>query len=362
MCSSDLAARNFAELFVARLGVGVGEATCAPACASLIGDLFPPARRARALAVFMMGLPIGIGMSYAVSGTVAQAWGWRSAFFLAFLPGLACALLSLYIPEPERGGAETHSVGARQRDGSPYLLVLSIPTLWWIIASGALHNFNMYALGTFLSPMLERYHHVNTAQAGFIAMATYGLAGVPGLWIGGQLADIAIRRAHSGRMLVGGVAILLSTPLLYLALARPAGDLAGFLVLMALGCGLMYIYYATVYATIQDVVEPSLRGTAMALYFFAMYVLGASLGPYLMGAASDHFALAAAAEAGISVPSAKDLEPVYRSLGLHRAMFLVPSLSAVLAAVLFAGAATVKRDMERLQSWMRGERTAEPRE
>ena len=76
-------ANGFGALFGARLAVGVGEAVCAPAATSLIGDLFPSARRGRATAVFMLGLPLGVGLSYAVGGAIAQAWGWRAAFLAA---------------------------------------------------------------------------------------------------------------------------------------------------------------------------------------------------------------------------------------------------------------------------------------
>src|SRR5918997_6587944 len=96
-------ARNFWQLFVFRLGVGVGEASCAPAATSLIGDLFPARGRAKALSVFMLGLPVGIALSFAVSGTVARSYGWRTAFYVAGLPGLLCAVAALFIREPRRG-------------------------------------------------------------------------------------------------------------------------------------------------------------------------------------------------------------------------------------------------------------------
>src|SRR6516164_8664575 len=78
---------NFASLFVLRLGVGVGEASCAPAANSLLGDLFPSHRRARAIAVFMLGLPLGLGLSYLVSGLIAHRLGWRAALYVAGAPG-----------------------------------------------------------------------------------------------------------------------------------------------------------------------------------------------------------------------------------------------------------------------------------
>src|SRR5437868_4053735 len=91
---------NFWSLFVLRLGVGVGEATCAPAATSLIGDLVPAERRARALSVFMLGLPLGLALSFLVSGTVAERYGWQEAFYVAGLPGLLLAVAALFIADP----------------------------------------------------------------------------------------------------------------------------------------------------------------------------------------------------------------------------------------------------------------------
>src|SRR5688572_21963067 len=105
------AAWSFWSLFVVRLGVGVGEASCAPASSSLIGDLFPAERRARALSVYMMGLPIGIALSFAVSSYVASGGGWRAAFYVAGLPCVLWGLAALRIPEPRAGRAEAHALG-----------------------------------------------------------------------------------------------------------------------------------------------------------------------------------------------------------------------------------------------------------
>jgi MFS family permease len=114
----------------------------------------------------------------------------------------------------------------------------------------------------------------------------------------------------------------------------------------------MYFYYSIVYSTIQDVTEPGLRGTAMAVYFFAMYVLGASFGPYVTGLLSDFFTKQAAAAAGVTDSAQAALEP-FRADGLHSAMYLTPILAVLLALVLFAASRTVTKDMEKLQNWMR---------
>jgi predicted MFS family arabinose efflux permease len=366
-------ARTFSQLVVARLGVGIGEATCSPASTSLLGDFFPTTARARAVAIWMLGLPIGLGLANGAGGWILQNWGWRNAFYVAGVPGLLCAVAALRMSEPRRGMAETHAVGGRRRPGSPYLLVLSIPTMWWVILSGALHNFNMYALGSFIAPFLVRFHHMNFVDAGWVTAVAYGFSGTIGLAGGGLLADRLYRRRVDGRLIVGTAAIAICAPLMFLALGRASGDVWAFALLMGTACGVMYAYYATVYATIHDVVEPSLRGTAMALYFCAMYLLGASLGPVGTGLASDYFTFQAASGAGAVRPlpfgalmlaelrslvgeskgfDLRALEP-FRADGLHTAMYLVPALAVVLAVVLFAASRTVTRDVEKLQAWMR---------
>ncbi len=219
--------------------------------------------------------------------------------------------------------------------------------MWWLILSGALHNFNMYALGSFLAPLLMRYHIATLRQAGLMSMIAFGLSGIPGLLVGGALADRLSARRRDGRLIVGALAILLSMSLLLLALSRAAHATVAFVILASAGCMAMYVYYSSVYATVHDIVEPSLRGTAMALYFFAMYVLGASFGPVVIGMTSDFFTRRAAAAAGLANATGRALEP-FRGAGLHSAMYVIPILSVALAIVLFAATRTVGRDMERL--------------
>jgi MFS family permease len=140
--------------------------------------------------------------------------------------------------------------------------------------------------------------------------------------------------------------------MMYIGLSRPAGSISAFVLFTIIGMASMYVYYATVYSAIQDVIEPSLRGTAMALYFFAMYVLGASLGPVGMGFLSSYFTRKAALAGGVTDTSFQALRP-FAAEGLHSALYIVPVLGVALGIVLFAASRTVARDMEKLQEWMR---------
>jgi MFS family permease len=224
----------------------------------------------------------------------------------------------------------------------------------------------MYAIGSFLVPFLIRYHMTGvelreaTLKASLISVFVNGLAGIPGLMLGGFIGDALMHRRANGRLLVGASAILISAPLHYLGLIQPKGSALAFALWMGIGVASMYAYYSTVYSTIQDVIEPALRGSGMALYFFAMYVMGASLGPVGTGLASDFFTRRAATAAGVTELTRQTLEP-FRAEGLHSAMLIIPILGAVLTLVLFMGAMTVTGDMNRLQRWMK-QQTAKPEE
>lgn len=340
---------NYWVMFLARMGVGVGESGCSPAGNSLIGDLYPASKRGKAIAIFMLGLPIGITLSNAFSGIIAKAFGWRLVFFLATIPGLILAALALRIKEPARGASETAKAAGAKRGVLQYFQVLAIPTMWWIILSGALHNFNAYTVNSFIPLYLGRHHGLDIRDANFIAALVLGAVGVVGLIIGGWLADWSRKRGPRGRMVVAALALLISTPCVYLAIGQPKGSLVSFMALMGFGWMLIYVYYVTVYPAIQDVVEPRLRGSAMALYFFGMYFLGGAYGTWITGALSDHFAREAMLAAGAST-----LEP-FRAVGLQKAFYAVPLVSLALTFVLFAGALTIRRDVEKLQ-----ERMSEP--
>jgi MFS family permease len=338
---------NFWSLFALRLGVGVGEASCAPASGSLIGDLVPAKWRARAMSLFMLGLPLGLALSFLVSGTIAQRVGWHEAFYVAGLPGLLLAGAALFVADPPRGGADPHAHA--QNDFSFFTgarRVLALPTMWWIILSGALHNFNMYALGSFLASLLKRYHNVSVERAGQISALVDGF-GALGIFAAGWLGDLAFRRGVSGRLHVAWIGLAAAVPCLLLALQVPAGQWVLCAAWLLPARVLLYAYYGTVYATIQDIIEPKLRGTAMAIYFCAMYLLGAAAGPVATGWLSDYCARRAAGSESVT--------ELHKAVGLHDAMYVIPVLNAALVVVLFAASRTVTGDYLRNQKRMQVE-------
>ena len=332
---------SYLMLMVSRLGVYVGEAACAPAATSWIGDLFPAERRSRALAIFMLGVPIGGALSYAISGPAAQAWGWRAALVVAALPAVLLIPALATIDEPVRGASEAHRPAASS--ASPVWSILRIPTMWWIVASGALVNFNLYALATFFPAFLTRYHGLTVGQAGLWAGIGYAAAGIAGGAIAGAWGDRVIHKRKDGRLLSASATALTAAPLALIGIRQPAGAAAEAVVLIMLAYGFLNTYYGLVYAAIHDIVAPAVRGTAMSIYFLAMYLCGASFGPLITGRLSDYLAHRAAHAAGRPVAG-----ETYRAIGLHQAMYAIPVLSAALALALYAGSRTIAADMARL--------------
>jgi MFS family permease len=263
---------------------------------------------------------------------------------------LFLAVAALFIADPVRGSADAQAQGSAKSSNLPFMVVvrrvLSLPTMWWIILSGAIHNFNMYALGTFLFSFLKRYHQLDDDLAGWISGLVYGV-GALGIFGAGWLGDRALRWGVSGRLHVAWTGLALAIPCLVLALNAPPEQIWLCAAWLLPGCMLLYTYYGTVYAAIQDIIEPALRGTAMAIYFCAMYFLGAVLGPVATGWISDHLARRAATADG-----SEAITEWHKAAGLHDAMYIIPALGLVLVGVLLAAARTVQGDHEKLQRRM----------
>jgi len=347
--ASGLAA-SFSFLVFTRLGVGVGEAVCAPVGTSWIGDLFPAKRRARILSLFMLGVPIGGALSFLLCGPIAQAWGWRTALVSAAAPAILLVPLLLLVQEPARGASEEAPASAPEVNevkGS-ILAVLRIHTLWWIILSGALLNFNMYALATFLPAFMTRVHGYSVARAGVACGMVYLIGGVFGGLLGGHLGDRVASNARNARLWMAAIIALLGAPIMFYGITRPAGFAPAALVAIAIGYGAFNTYYGPVYSSIQDIVPPNQRGFTMSVYFMAMYLCGASFGPLLTGGLSDLMARRAMHAAGaVSLAG-------FRAVGLQKAMVIMPILSVALAIVLYLGSRTMSQDVERRDASMQG--------
>lgn len=342
--AANAAAWNFGSFLVARMGVGVGEASYAPASNALIGDLFPTEKRSRALGVFMLGLPMGLLLAFFTVGPIVAAFGnWRAPFVLAAVPGLVLAAFVFLIREPERGASErVRSAGAEV--AHPIRTVLSTRTILWIILSGITVNFAAYAGNGFLVPMIQRYFGLELTAAAVTTGFIVGVTGLVGLTAGGWLADKIYERSESGRLVFGAGSLVLAAIATAAGLATGDGSVGWFALLFGLGWLAQYSYYTSVYPAIQDVVEPRLRATAVALYFAGMYILGGAFGPVVVGGLSD-----ALAQRAMTAEGATELTDGFRAVGLHDAMYLIPVALALTAVFVFLASRSFSADARRME-------------
>tara|TARA_R100000306_G_scaffold62532_1_gene72229 strand:- start:82483 stop:83790 length:1308 start_codon:yes stop_codon:yes gene_type:complete len=339
-------ATSYMTLLLARMGVGVGEASCAPAATSLIGDLFPANKRSRAMGVFMLGLPLGLVLAFFTVGAMVKAFdSWRAPFFIAAIPGLLLAAVILFMREPARGAAEDTALGQNVLD-RPLRRVLSIPTMWWIILSGVAVNFAAYAGNGYLVALLQRYYDLPIDQAAMLTGLIVGVTGLIGLTIGGQLSDRIHMRSQTGRLNYGALCMVIAAVATGFALDGDNGVMA-FSILFGIGWLTYYSYYTTVYPALQDVVEPRLRATAMALYFAGMYLLGGAFGLVVVGGLSDYLANEAMVAAG-----ALEMTEAFRAIGLHDAMYLVPVTLGITAVFVFLAGRSFRKDHLRMLDQM----------
>lgn len=343
------AAFNFLSFFLIRLGVGVGEATCAPTANSMIGDLYPAQKRSRALGVFMLGLPLGTLAAFSFGGWLAQQYGWRAPFYVAAVPGLMVALCLMFLPEPVRGAQESYVTGDPAPVSRPFRKVMAIKTLWWLTLSGASFNFAAYSLNTFLPTLMVRYHQTTVMQAGVVGAIIFGVTGLIGLLAGGAIADRLHKVSPKARLSFGAVSLLVSAPLVAFGLGQPQGNIVTLTVLVGAGWLLWFNYFVTVLPSIQDVVAPRLRGTAMSIFFFFQYVLGAGFGSLATGLLSDYYALTAMKAAGTSVVS-----DAMRAIGLQSSLITIVPLSLFLTGIaIFVATRYFVEDQRRISGVIR---------
>lgn len=338
---------SFWTFLLVRMGVGIGEASYAPAANSLIGDLFPAHRRARAMGLFMLGLPLGLLLAFFTIGAMIKAFGsWRAPFFIAAFPGLLLAVFIFFIKEPRRGAAEDVRMSEVKID-KPIRRVLSIPTFRWLVLGGLTFNFATYACNSFMVPMLQRYFLLPLQEAAVATGVIVGVTGLIGLTLGGWIADKLHQRSPNGRLLFATFSMLVAALATGYALHAGRVEIGVFVGVFSLGWLFAYNFYTCVYTAIQDVVEPRLRATAMALFFAGLYLLGGGLGPVVVGLLSDHFAHSAMALAGVEV-----MNESFKAIGLHDAMYLIPAALFLTLLFLYQASRCFSRDAERMKARM----------
>jgi MFS family permease len=281
-------APSFLWLLAARVGVGVGEAGCSPPAHSLISDLFEPKRRATALSIYALGIPIGGAIGLAAGGWLRETFDWRTALMIVGLPGIGLALLvRLTLREPTRGWWEG---GRREAHAPPPLaevarLLRARRAFVHMAVAGALHALYGYGAAAFNPAFFERVHGLAPLEIGYWLGAIAATTGVLGTFLGGWLTDRVSGRDPRWYAWLPGWGTLIGVPFVFVFYLWPDGY--GALALAALPAVLGGLYLGPTFAITQALVPPHMRAQAAAVMLLILNLVGMGLGPQLVGVLSD---------------------------------------------------------------------------
>jgi MFS family permease len=279
---------SFVQLFLARVGVGVGEAGGVAPAYSLICDYFPSKERARALSVYSFGIPVGAASGIVLGGYITSLMSWRMAFFIVGLAGLLITpLLKLTVREPERGALDPGRV-----DGVPapslfeVIAVLARKASFWGLSLGAASASMMgYGLFFWAPSFLVRSFHLTLLHAslGFGALVLVG--GLIGIWFGGALADRYGEKRRAMYAYIPAIAFLATLPFYAAGVLSTTLWISFAVLLVPTALGLVWL--GPVLAAVQHLVPGNMRATASALFLFINNLIGIGLGTTLIGVVSD---------------------------------------------------------------------------
>lgn len=290
------AAGSFTSLFVARTGVGVGEAGGVAPGYSLISDYFPKHQRARALAAFSFGIPIGSGAGILFGGLIAAAVDWRTAFFVVGGAGLLLApIFLLTVREPKRGALDLPETTPIEEPVAPpakvpgfgevLKVVLPKPSFWLLAFGAACSSVNGYGVALWLPSFFQRSLGLTLVETSWFYGGIAFFGGVLGIWLGGMIADRLGAKSKSVYPLVPAVAFLIALPCFLVAMNADSRLVAFVLFLIPTGLNLAWL--GPIIAAVQHLTPSSMRATASALFLLINNLVGIALGTYYFGAVSD---------------------------------------------------------------------------
>ncbi len=281
-------ARNFIQLLLARIGVGVGEAGGSPPAHAMISDYFPPEKRSTALSVYSTGIYIGVLIGFLMGGYLNQHLGWRTAFFVLGTPGIIFSLLFYAtVKEPKKGATDpiTATAGETPSLRTVLKLLYSNKVFVYLAMATGLHVFCIYGLLNWAPSFLSRLHGMKNADIGVSLGLIFGIGGAIGTFAGGFLTDYFGKKDKRYYLKIPAYAILIS-------ILFTAGTLFlqnNYFTLFCLGgCAfLQSMYLGPSIAVAHSLVPAPMRALTSAILFFVLNLVGLGFGPLVVGLISD---------------------------------------------------------------------------
>lgn len=281
-------AGSFIALLVFRIGVGIGEAGLTPAANSIISDYFPPRSRARAIAIYTMGITLGGVLANAFGGPIAQAFSWREAFLVLGIPGIIFGLIFLFtVEEPPRGYADPPTATKPRKMGiGETISELSAKRSFWInMIAAALVAFVGYGISNFQVAFFQRVHDLSISEVTLQIAVPLGLAASFGAFFTGYLTEKMSGRYPNVVAWLPGVMLIACVPFYWIGFTTDNVPFA--LIVLLVAAILHYGYLGAQYTICQGVASAQSRATAVALFLFIVNLIGYGCGPLVMGILSD---------------------------------------------------------------------------
>jgi predicted MFS family arabinose efflux permease len=277
---------NFTQLFAARLGMAVGGAASEAPPHSMISDMYPPEKRASAISIFMLGVPVAALLGSFLGGAIAENYSWRDTFLFFGVAGAFISLLCfLFLKEPARRSA-AHETGVRMSTWQVLRILLGSNALRFLVAGVSCISLGSFGVNTFLPAFFSRNHGLDAAQAGLVFGTISGIASLIGTLMGGYVSEWLARRDQ--RWLLGFPALgsVIGAPLFVLGLL--SGNLAVAIPVMLVGAFFFYTAMGPAVATVHSSLDSYSRATGSALFLLLVHMIGQGLGPPLVGVVSDN--------------------------------------------------------------------------
>ena len=317
---------SFLTLFLARVGVGVGEAGGVAPAYSMLADYFPKSQRARALAVYSLGIPLGGAAGILFGGLIAKAISWRAAFLIVGGVGVLVApIFRFTVKDPRRGGYESKTaVPARARTKDVFAIVAKKPSFWLLAFGAASSSVCGYGLAFWLPSFFGRSLSLSYTDTAWYYAAITFFGGGLGIVGGGILADRLGKANRSAYPVIPAIAFLISLPCFFIAVHMSSPAAAFPLFLIPTGLNLMWL--GPILTAVQHLVPAHMRTTASAMFLMINNLIGIAIGLYYFGAVSDA------------------LKPHFGAESLRYAIYTGLGFYLVAAVLFVAASRKIKRD------------------
>jgi predicted MFS family arabinose efflux permease len=276
-------AGGFWHLFLFRLGVGIGEAGGVAPSYALIADYFPPQRRARALAIYSLGVPIGLGLGTLLGAYIAHWVSWRAAFLTMGVAGLLLAPVMLIVVRDLPAADRPRQAQAPL--GQVFPILARKPSFWLMAFASAFSSLSGYGLALWTPSVLMRSFGLEIVATGQFMGSLLLIGGTAGVFGGGWLADRFGPKDLRWYARLPAIAWLITTPAFLLGFASPNLMIAWPLLLIPNALNILWLGPVT--TAVQHLAPQRMRSTASASFLLINNLIGLGVGPLLIGRVSD---------------------------------------------------------------------------